>query len=150
VIECEKVKISDGAYEALLQLSKGDMRRALNVLQACHASVDEGEEITDFTVYECVGNPHPDDIQRIMQTMMKDDWQTTVHSINLIKQNKGLALADILSALVTEFLTLDLKPNARVALMDGLSEIEWRLSSGGNEKIQTSATVGVVKRAIEL
>lgn len=38
VIEEESVKILPEATDALVKLSKGDMRRALNVLQACHAS----------------------------------------------------------------------------------------------------------------
>lgn len=38
VIEEERVNISPEATDALVKLSKGDMRRALNVLQACHAS----------------------------------------------------------------------------------------------------------------
>lgn len=38
VIEEEHVKIQEDATESLVRLSKGDMRRALNVLQACHAS----------------------------------------------------------------------------------------------------------------
>jgi replication factor C subunit 3/5 len=38
VIAEEEIKISSDATDALVKLSKGDMRRALNVLQACHAS----------------------------------------------------------------------------------------------------------------
>ena len=38
VVEKEEVKIEPDAVESLVRLSKGDMRRALNVLQACHAS----------------------------------------------------------------------------------------------------------------
>jgi replication factor C subunit 3/5 len=38
VIEEENVKIAPDAVDSLVRLSKGDMRRALNVLQACHAS----------------------------------------------------------------------------------------------------------------
>ena len=38
VIEKEDVKIEPDAVDSLVRLSKGDMRRALNVLQACHAS----------------------------------------------------------------------------------------------------------------
>lgn len=38
VIIEESVHISPEATDALVKLSKGDMRRALNVLQACHAS----------------------------------------------------------------------------------------------------------------
>ena len=38
VISEENVQITPDATDALVRLSKGDMRRALNVLQACHAS----------------------------------------------------------------------------------------------------------------
>jgi replication factor C subunit 3/5 len=38
VIEEEDVEIQPEAVDSLVRLSKGDMRRALNVLQACHAS----------------------------------------------------------------------------------------------------------------
>ena len=38
VIDKEDVKIAPDATESLVRLSKGDMRRALNVLQACYAS----------------------------------------------------------------------------------------------------------------
>jgi len=38
VIAEEGVNIEGKAVDALVRLSKGDMRRALNVLQACHAS----------------------------------------------------------------------------------------------------------------
>jgi replication factor C subunit 3/5 len=38
VIEKEHVRILPEAVGSLVLLSKGDMRRALNVLQACHAS----------------------------------------------------------------------------------------------------------------
>lgn len=38
VIEKEDIRIEPEAVDSLVRLSKGDMRRALNVLQACHAS----------------------------------------------------------------------------------------------------------------
>ena len=38
VVEKEQVNIQPEAVDSLVTLSKGDMRRALNVLQACHAS----------------------------------------------------------------------------------------------------------------
>lgn len=64
---------SDGK-KALLKLSKGDMRRALNVLQACHAAYD----ITGETeVYNCTGNPHPADIETIVNAMLSDEYEFT-------------------------------------------------------------------------
>lgn len=38
IVDEENVQIGAEAVDALVKLSKGDMRRAINVLQACHAS----------------------------------------------------------------------------------------------------------------
>lgn len=44
VVDEEKVNIGGEAVDALVKLSKGDMRRALNVLQACHASSESTDD----------------------------------------------------------------------------------------------------------
>lgn len=150
VISAEHINISAEAIQALVDLSKGDMRRALNVLQACHASVNPGSTIDDITIYDCIGSPFPGDVRAIMKSIMGNDWIKIMQDIQQIKVTKGLALSDILTCLVTEFDKLDLKPQTRIKLLDGLSQIEYRLSSGCSEKIQTSAMIGVVKGSLEL
>lgn len=89
------VNLTEDGRQALLKLSKGDMRRALNILQvclllsprspakrrsrgwgqqACHAAYD----VTDETaIYNCTGNPHPADIDEIMRSMMNDSFETS-------------------------------------------------------------------------
>lgn len=69
-----RVNLTQDGREALLKLSRGDMRRSLNVLQACHAAYD----VTDETaVYNCTGNPHPSDIEEVMESMMNEDFETS-------------------------------------------------------------------------
>ena len=71
------MKITEEGRQALLKLTKGDMRRALNVLQACHAAYD----ITGETeVYNCTGNPHPSDIETIVNSMLTDEFTTAYNS----------------------------------------------------------------------
>ena len=38
----------------------------------------------------------------------------------------------------------------RVAWLEGLAEVEWRLSGGGGEVVQTGGLVGVVRTGVEL
>ena len=86
--------MTEDGKAALLKLSRGDMRRALNVLQvgpaslitpppgqtlmidpqACHAAYDI---IDETAVYNCTGNPHPKDIERVVQSMMSDEFGTS-------------------------------------------------------------------------
>lgn len=49
VIEKEQVLIQSEAVDSLVTLSKGDMRRSLNVLQACHASSKNPLSISQYT-----------------------------------------------------------------------------------------------------
>ena len=169
VIDEENVHISPDAIDALVILAKGDMRRALNVLQACHASSTPlrppgappltakqqtemaRDTITIDTVYECVAAPHPADIQLIRDTLLSTpDVSSCLSVINTLKKNKGLALADILSALADELTRLEVPTQTRVVWMEGLSEIEWRLAGGGSETVQTGGLVGVVRNGCEL
>jgi replication factor C subunit 3/5 len=71
-------------------------------------------------------------------------------TINQLKANKGLALADILTALGEDLSRYEVPAQTRVAWLEGLSEIEHRLSGGGSETVQTGAVVGVVRTGVEL
>jgi replication factor C subunit 3/5 len=70
--------------------------------------------------------------------------------INSLKATQGLALADIITALGEELVKLDVKPNVMITWLDGLAEVEYRLSGGGGEVVQTGAVVGVVRGGVEL
>lgn len=71
------VQLTPEGKEALLKLSKGDMRRALNVLQACHAAYDT---ISVNEIYNCTGNPQPEDIESIVNSMLSDEFTTSYQS----------------------------------------------------------------------
>lgn len=149
VIIKENLKISSEAEAALLKLSKGDMRKALNVLQACKAAVDEGEEISEDMIYESVGAPHPKDIETILDSILKDDWSSSIATLQKIKQLKGLALIDLLQGFIEILDHYELKTRTRAEILKGLGEIEYAISKGGNEKIQSSASIGVIKKSLE-
>jgi replication factor C subunit 3/5 len=166
VIEEENVQIEPAAIASLVRLSKGDMRRALNVLQACHASstplVAAGEKppdakdihremITEGTIYDCIAAPRPEDIRTIRDTLLATtDITSCLQTVAQLKAAKGLALADILTALSEELGKLEVGTATRIIWLEGLSEIEYRLSGGGSEVIQTGALAGVVRNGAEL
>ncbi|KIX09792.1 uncharacterized protein Z518_00873 [Rhinocladiella mackenziei CBS 650.93] len=166
VVAEEHVNITPEAIDSLVKLSKGDMRRALNVLQACYAgsrplpmrgeapikeSDIKHELITNDTIYHCVAEPHSEDIRLIMTTMLSTpDVTSCLNTINSLKSTRGLALADILTALAEELQTLEVSPATRVTWLQGLAEIEYRLAGGGSEGVQTGGMVGVVRTGCEL
>lgn len=86
-----RVNLTQDGKEALLKLSRGDMRRALNVLQACHAAYPRVDE---EAIYVCTGNPHPKDIDNVVSSMMSEEFGTcytsTLHYILFIRHLSGL------------------------------------------------------------
>ncbi|KAF8448960.1 DNA replication factor [Boletus edulis BED1] len=147
VVQAERVKLTPDGKQALLKLSKGDMRRALNVLQACHAAYDT---IGETEVYNCTGSPHPSDIETIVNSMLSDEFTTSIQMMTALKTERGLALQDLLVGAHEYVETIDFKPHARVYLLDFIATIEHRLSTGANEKIQLSALLGAFKNTVEL
>lgn len=196
VIEEENVKILSEATDALVKLSKGDMRRALNVLQACHASskfeasccrflyltffsflllpncvtdmhsgtplqprdaprIPDKDIVRDTisvdTIYNCIAAPPPDAIQDILRALLStSDVTSCLTTINTLKVARGLALADIITALSEEIAQLNVKPEVIITWLDGLSNIEHRVAGGGSETVQTGAVVGVIRNGVEL
>ncbi|KAK3717736.1 Subunit of heteropentameric Replication factor C (RF-C) [Vermiconidia calcicola] len=164
VIVEEDVNIAPDAVASLVTLSKGDMRRALNVLQACHASSTplhipgqpapeskdvQRELITQETIYTCIAAPHPSDISLITQTLLTtSDVTSCLSTINTLKRTKGLALADILTAMGEQLAEVEVPTQTRVAWLEGLADIEYRLSGGGSEGVQTGGMVGVVRSGV--
>ncbi|EME42793.1 hypothetical protein DOTSEDRAFT_80413 [Dothistroma septosporum NZE10] len=166
VISEEVVNIAPEAADSLVTLSKGDMRRALNVLQACHASSTplhvpgqplqeskdiERDLITQETIYDCIAAPHPGDIDTITQTLLTTaNVGSCLSTINTLKKTKGLALADILTAMGEQLTEIEVPAQTRVTWLEGLADIEYRLSGGGSESVQTGGLVGVIRNGVGL
>jgi replication factor C subunit 3/5 len=107
--------------------------------------------ITETTIYECIASPHPSDILTIMNTLLKtSDVTSCLGTINAIKSTQGLALADIITALGEELTKLDVPSEVMISWLEGLAEVEYRLSGGGGEAVQTGAVVGVVRNGVQL
>ena len=87
--------------------------------------------------------------------------------ISALKTERGLALPDLLNGAFEFIDGLQLKPAARVYLLDILATIEYvsprsfhyhsrnhvyrhRLAAGANEKIQLTAMLGAFKNAVEI
>ncbi|KZV61137.1 P-loop containing nucleoside triphosphate hydrolase protein [Peniophora sp. CONT] len=147
VIEAEKVNVTPEGRAALLRLSKGDMRRALNVLQACHAAY---ERVGEEEVYLCTGSPLPADIETVVNAMLADEFLTAYTMINALKAERGLALQDLLIGAAEYVETIEFPAVARVYLLDAMATTEHRLAGGASEKLQLTALLGVFKNAVEL
>lgn len=138
VIENEKISVTEDGMQAVIALSGGDMRKALNILQSTSMSSDE---VNEESVYTCTGHPLKRDIQSIVEWMLQEDFHTAQEKIHILKQMKGLALQDILTEVHDMVQRIEFPPKIKIALLESLSEVEYRLASGTNERIQMSSMI---------
>ncbi|TPX65715.1 hypothetical protein SpCBS45565_g04938 [Spizellomyces sp. 'palustris'] len=147
VIGAEDIDITDDGRQALLKLSLGDMRRALNILQATHAAFSL---VTEQAVYLCTGSPLPADISQIADWLLNSDFATAYENIQQLRITKGLALADIITELHEVLAAMDMPAPVRIVLLDKMAEIEYNLSTSCSEKIQLGALVGSFRIGCDL
>lgn len=145
----EGVDIVDEGIDALLTVSRGDMRRILNVLQSTHmaAMATNARSIGADAIYATTGSPHPGDITSVWNALRADDVATAADALTALRVNKGLALADIIAELLPHVRVADLADSAKIYLYTQLADIEHRLAAGGSEKLNAAALVGSCRLA---
>ncbi len=144
VVQAEELNVSDSAKEALITLSKGDMRRVLNVLQAAAASVRPGQLIDEDLIYAVTAAPHPADLKRILDCLLNClNFQSALDTIRGIQEESAIALQDIVGAIFELVNDLDIPPAVRLNLVRQLADLEYRLTLGTNEYIQLQSLVGI-------
>ncbi|XP_033828313.1 replication factor C subunit 5 [Periophthalmus magnuspinnatus] len=147
VIQQENIDISPDGMKALVTLSSGDMRRSLNILQS--TSMAYGK-VTEDSVYTCTGHPLRSDIANILDWSLNQNFTTAYNQILQLKTLKGLALHDILTEVHLLIHRVDFPPSIRMDLLIKLADIEHRLASGTNEKIQLSSMVAAFQAVRDL
>ncbi|KAI4389762.1 hypothetical protein MLD38_001954 [Melastoma candidum] len=138
VIKAEGLDVTEGGLEALVHLSNGDMRKALNILQSTHMA---SGQITEEAVYLCTGNPLPQDVEQIAYWLLNEPFTTSFKRISDIKTRKGLALLDIIREVTMFVFKIKMPSDVRVKLINSLADIEYRLAFGCNDKLQLGSLI---------
>ncbi|XP_057987073.1 replication factor C subunit 3 [Hevea brasiliensis] len=144
VIEAEGLDVPESGLQALVRLSNGDMRKALNILQSTHMA---SQQITEEAVYLCTGNPLPRDVEQISYWLLNESFAESFKRISDIKMRKGLALVDIVKEVTMFVFKIKMPSDVRVQLINDMADIEYRLSFGCNDKLQLGSLIASFTRA---
>lgn len=136
VCEKENIKILEDGIEAILEVSEGDLRKTLNILQAA-ASI--GKPINADVVYSVVGRANPQDVKEMVLTALNGDFITARNKLRELTQKYGLTGMDILKQIHDIVFRLNVPDKWRVKLADMVGEVDYRLSRGATDEIQLSS-----------
>ena len=115
------------------------MRKVLNILESCSLAY---KNIPETKIYEVTGRPSPDTIESIYSAVTNEDFSAAFNTFIELKTTKSLALEDILRELHKCVMETNFSDDIKIKLIERLSEIEFRLASGANERTQVASVVG--------
>jgi len=136
IAEKEHARIEESGLRALAQSSEGDLRKAINTLQAA-ASVGRG--VDEKVVYEVVGKVKPGDVQDLLEIAVKGDFIKARERLRTLLLQQGLSGKDILKQIHSEILRMPIPEKSKIELVDAVGEIDYRLIQGADEEVQLSS-----------
>ncbi|KQM11045.1 Replication factor C small subunit [Methanomassiliicoccales archaeon RumEn M1] len=133
IAAAEMLDVDDDALDALVHVSQGDMRKAVNSLQVA-ASL--GERITVNVVYHTTGMARPEEVRELLETALEGDFIAARNRLDEVMINYGLSGEDIIKQIHQTVFDLNIPDADKVRLMDRTGEVEFRMVEGSNERIQ--------------
>ncbi|MHA1631043.1 MAG: replication factor C small subunit [Candidatus Heimdallarchaeota archaeon] len=137
IITAEKVAITKEGLEAIIYVSEGDLRRAVNILQS---SALTRKEITADIVYQATGRAQPQEIQKLILLAAGGNFKDARKLLLSLLIKQGLAAQDIIKQIHREALQLkEIDDRTRVEFVKLIGEADFRLTEGANPEIQLTA-----------
>ncbi|NHJ21174.1 MAG: replication factor C small subunit [Candidatus Lokiarchaeota archaeon] len=132
----EKINVSSDGLNALVEVSKGDCRRAINYLQSCGTI---SKKIDQDIVFRVAGEVPSEKIREVLQTALQGQLQFSLKLLNDVTREYGLSGVNIIKNIYREVYDLSISEELKISLSKLLAEFEYRLSQGGTEEIQLQA-----------
>ena len=110
VSNSENIKIKNEIIETISKISKGDLRKAINLLQT--VSLCDANKVSSKICYSVSGFPNPKEIATIINTLLdpKLDFNTSLTKIKKIVHENGYSVSLILKE-ISENIIIKIKNN---------------------------------------
>lgn len=138
ISKSEKLNISDDGLETLIFISRGDLRKAINVLQV-GASTDK--KITAEVLYETSATAKPEDVKKLIDTALSGNFMSARNLLYDLLIKYGLSGEDIIKQIHQSIFDIAIPEESKMRLIEKTGEIEFRLIEGSNPHIQLEALI---------
>ena len=141
IAENENITIDDSGIDAIIYVSEGDLRKAINVLQTA-ATVSKN--IDDEVVYKVSSKARPDEIIKMVELALNNKFIEARELLYNLMIDWGMSGEDILLQMFREIPNLDIEERKKVSLVEAIGECDFRIVEGANERIQLSALLAKI------
>lgn len=140
IAEAENLKVNRSAIESIVYFAEGDLRKAINILQASASTTDE---ITDDSIHEIVSKAKPQDVRKIVRTALNGDFLGARDLLREVMVIQGTSGEDMITQIYQEVSRMSMESliedNAYVDLIQSIGEHDFRIREGSNPRIQLEA-----------
>ncbi len=145
IAEQENITISDKGIKTIVELSNGDMRKGINILQSIPLFC-KGITVNDFNIRMCLGYPTNDMIDTTFSILISNDKILNKYTkINNLIKSRGILLRDLIQCLHKQILKnkKQFKKNNFIEILKMMALVEFNLTLNINENIQLGALISV-------
>jgi len=137
ICERESVDFDHEALEVIYEISEGDMRKAINILQAAAAL----GKVNVANVYKVVGLAHPKEVREMIKLALAGNFMKARELMRNLMLNYGLSGVDLIKQIHREIFSteIQLPEHVKVEIADYVGDIQFRLVEGADDEIQLSA-----------
>lgn len=141
IAQKEKIEIEPKALQAINYVSDGDLRKAINILEAT-ASVNK--KISEKDVFVVSSKARPQEIKEIISLGLKGEFLKARDKLDFLMYEYGMSGNDIITQLYKELVNSDeteIDSKTKIELINEIGEYDFRLVEGANERIQIEALI---------
>ncbi|WP_144799714.1 replication factor C small subunit [Halorubrum depositum] len=133
IAAAEGIEVTDEGVDALVYAADGDMRRAINSLQAAATT---GDVVDEEAVYAITATARPEEIESMVTNALEGDFSRARATLDTLLTETGMAGGDVIDQLHRSVWEFDLSEREAVALMERIGEADYRIAEGANEQVQ--------------
>lgn len=132
----EGLTIDPKAYDAIAYAAQGDMRKAINILQAAAALK---KRVDEKSVYAVTSLADPKEVREILDLALNGKFSEAREKLHNLLIESGLSGEDVLEQIHRLVFDLNIPEEKKVELVDKIGEFSFRIVQGANEVIQLEA-----------
>ena len=133
IAKSEGVELRDDAIDIIYELSEGDMRKAINLLQVAAAT---NKVVDSNAVAAAAATIKPSDIIELFNLAIGGDVSKAREKLRELMYLKGVAGVDFIRAFQRELIRMALDDDVKAEIAELLADVDYRLTQGADEEIQ--------------
>ncbi|ELZ36835.1 replication factor C small subunit [Halorubrum tebenquichense] len=141
IAAAEDIEVTDEGIDALVYAADGDMRRAINSLQAAATT---GDVVDEEAVYAITATARPEEIESMVTDALNGDFARARSTLDTLLTETGMAGGDVIDQLHRSVWEFELSEREAVRLMERIGEADYRIAEGANEQVQLESLLAAL------